>query len=131
MAALNDGGTLIACYATGEVSATGTGSRVGGVVGLNQNNGNLYLCAGMATTLTGTNGAVVGGVTGTNNGGTLTACFTTTTGCKVDGGDGTGGGTRKDCYPIDNKAFGSEGSGVGTESASTETGTPVPSSLRT
>ena len=130
VAALNDGGTLIACYATGEVSATGTGSRVGGVVGLNQNNGNLYLCAGMATTLTGTNGAVVGGVTGTNNGGTLTACFTTTTGCKVDGGDGTGGGTRKDCYPIDNKAFGSEGSGVGTESASTETGTPVPSSLQ-
>ena len=132
VAGLNDSGTLIACYATGEVSGTGSGSRVGGVVGLNQNNGNLYLCAGMATTLTGDAGGAVGGVTGTNSGGTLTACFTTTTDCKVDGGDGTGGGTQKDCYPIDNKAFGNEGSGVGMESASTEAGTstPVPSSLQ-
>ena len=132
VAGLNDSGTLIACYATGEVSGTGSGSRVGGVVGLNQNNGNLYLCAGMATTLTGDAGGAVGGVTGTNSSGTLTACFTTTTDCKVDGGDGTGGGTQKDCYPIDNKAFGNEGSGVGMESASTEAGTstPVPSSLQ-
>ena len=132
VAGLNNGGTLVACAGTAEVSGTGSGSRVGGVVGLNQNNGNLYLCAGMATTLTGDAGGAVGGVTGTNSGGTLTACFTTTKDCKVDGGDGTGGGTRKDCYPIDNKAFGSEESGVGTKSASTETGTgtPVPSSLQ-
>ena len=136
-------GTLIACYATGEVSGTGSQSRIGGVVGFNQNgdgtatarNGstrgatatgsNLYLCAGMATTLTGDAGAVVGGVTGTNSDGTLNACFTTTMDCKVDGGDNTGGGTQKDCYPIENKAFGSDGSGVGMESASTKDNSPA------
>ncbi|WP_300721187.1 GLUG motif-containing protein, partial [uncultured Alistipes sp.] len=88
----NGGGTLTACYATGNVIGTGTGTDpiyVGGVTGSN-NLGTLTACYHAAETVSGPTGTT-GGVAGRNfkgsmsGGGIITACYW---------GGGTGGTTQ-------------------------------------
>ena len=75
----NNGATLTACYATGDVtleSITGGDTFAGGVVGVNTVSTLKACYAWGSVTGSKSSGAVyVGGVTGTNDSGTLTACY--------------------------------------------------------
>jgi hypothetical protein len=76
----NNGATLTACYATGDVTAERdprNNTYAGGVVGFN-GVGTLTACyatGNVTGTGTGSGSIYVGGVTGTNDLGTLTACY--------------------------------------------------------
>ena len=75
----NNGATLTACYATGDVTLVSNGSvtyYAGGVVGNNGSSSTLKACyAWGSVTGSGSGTIYVGGVTGTNDEGTLTACY--------------------------------------------------------
>ena len=110
----NNGGTISACYATGD--ASGTGNHVGGLVGYN---GGGTIRASYATgTVTGS-GEKVGGLVGENTG-TIRACYATgdATGAVSLGNSRVGGlvgqntgGTIRACYATGNAT--GTGSGVG------------------
>ena len=76
----NNGATLTACYATGDVTAERdprNNTYAGGVVGFN-GGGTLTACyatGNVTVTGDGTGSIYVGGVTGSNDLGTLTACY--------------------------------------------------------
>ena len=97
----NGGGTLTACYATGNVTGTGTGTGscyVGGVTGDNAS-GTLTACYHATGDVTGASGST-GGVAGRNfkdsmfDGGIITACYWngTVTGDNGIGNDMTNAG---------------------------------------
>ena len=65
-----NGGTVQACYSTGNVS----GSDAGGVVGYNDSGCTVKACYHASGNVTG-NGFSTGGVVGQNNNGTVTACY--------------------------------------------------------
>lgn len=75
----NNGATLTACYATGDVTLVSNGSvtyYAGGVVGNNGSSSTLKACyAWGSVTGSGSGTVYVGGVTGSNDLGTLTACY--------------------------------------------------------
>ena len=76
----NNGATLTACYATGDVTLVSNGTDsyfAGGVVGNNGSSSTLKACyAWGSVTGSKSSGTVyVGGVTGSNDLGTLTACY--------------------------------------------------------
>ena len=89
----NNGATLTACYATGDVtleSINQYGTFAGGVVGTN-GGGILTACyAWGSVTGSGSGTVYTGGVTGSNDLGTLTACYHAKG--TVSGPDGTTGG---------------------------------------
>lgn len=112
-------GTVINCYNTGEV--TGTGSSVGGVVGLNN-----MIVTNCYNTGTITSEKYVGGVVGRNNDGTVINCYNTgtVTGTNTDiSSYATDGGVVgynyngivEDCYYLQGTA--SRGLGSGGESS--------------
>ena len=130
----NNGATLTACYATGDVTAERdprNNTYAGGVVGFN-GVGTLTACyaTGKVTgTGTGSGSIYVGGVTGDNASGTLTACYHAAE--TVSGPDGaTGGVTGRNydanvgipsitaCYWQNNQA-----QGIGNNQAGTTDGT--------
>ena len=75
----NNGATLTACYATGDVTLVSNGSvtyYAGGVVGNNGSSSTLKACyAWGSVTGSGSGTVYTGGVTGSNDLGTLTACY--------------------------------------------------------
>lgn len=75
----NNGATLTACYATGDVTLVSNDIGTyfaGGVVGSNGSSSTLKACyAWGSVTGSGSGTVYVGGVTGTNDLGTLTACY--------------------------------------------------------
>lgn len=75
----NNGATLTACYATGDVTLVSNGTDsyfAGGVVGSNGSSSTLKACyAWGSVTGSGSGTVYVGGVTGSNDSGTLTACY--------------------------------------------------------
>ena len=89
----NDGGTIRACYATGD--ATGTGNSVGGLVGLSFGTISACYATGNAS------GRTIGGLVGRNDG-TISACYATGdatgTGTTVGGLVGSSRGTIRACY---------------------------------
>ena len=91
----NNGATLTACYATGDVTAERdprNNTYAGGVVGFN-GVGTLTACyatGNVTGTGTGSGSIYVGGVTGNNASGTLTACYHAAE--TVSGPDGATGG---------------------------------------
>ena len=89
----NNGATLTACYATGDVTLVSNGPNTycaGGVVGSNGVS-TLQACyAWGSVTGSGSGTVYVGGVTGTNDVGTLTACYHAKG--TVSGPDGATGG---------------------------------------
>ena len=90
----NNGATLTACYATGDVTLVsndiGT-CYAGGVVGNNGSSSTLKACyAWGSVTGSGSGTVYVGGVTGSNDLGTLTACYHAKG--TVKGSDGATGG---------------------------------------
>ena len=91
----NNGATLTACYATGDVTAERdprNNTYAGGVVGFN-GVGTLTACyatGNVTGTGTGSGSIYVGGVTGDNASGTLTACYHAAE--TVSGPDGATGG---------------------------------------
>lgn len=130
----NNGATLTACYATGDVTAERdprNNTYAGGVVGFN-GGGTLTACyatGNVTGTGTGTGSIYVGGVTGDNASGTLTACYHAAE--TVSGPDGaTGGVTGRNydanvgipsitaCYWQNNQA-----QGIGNNQAGTTDGT--------
>ena len=130
----NNGATLTACYATGDVTAERdprNNTYAGGVVGFN-GVGTLTACyatGNVTGTGTGTGSCYVGGVTGDNASGTLTACYHAAE--TVSGPDGaTGGVTGRNydanvgipsitaCYWQNNQA-----QGIGNNQAGTTGGT--------
>ena len=130
----NNGATLTACYATGDVTAERdprNNTYAGGVVGFN-GGGTLTACyatGNVTVTGDGTGSIYVGGVTGDNASGTLTACYHAAE--TVSGPDGaTGGVTGRNydanvgipsitaCYWQNNQA-----QGIGNNQAGTTDGT--------
>lgn len=130
----NNGATLTACYATGDVTAERdprNNTYAGGVVGFN-GVGTLTACyatGNVTGTGTGSGSIYVGGVTGDNASGTLTACYHAAE--TVSGPDGaTGGVTGRNydanvgipsitaCYWQNNQA-----QGIGNNQAGTTDGT--------
>lgn len=131
----NNGATLTACYATGDVTLVSNGTDsyfAGGVVGFN-GGGTLTACyatGNVTGTGTGSGSIYVGGVTGDNASGTLTACYHAAE--TVSGRDGatTGGVTGRNydanvgipsitaCYWQNNQA-----QGIGNNQAGTGDGT--------
>ena len=75
----NNGATLTACYATGDVTLESNGSDIyyaGGVVGSNSSSCTLKACYAWGNVTGSGSGTIyVGGVTGSNDLGTLTACY--------------------------------------------------------
>ena len=92
----DNGATLTACYATGNVTferASTINTFAGGVVGSNGSGSILSACyatGNVTGTGEGTGSIYVGGVTGDNASGTLTACYHATG--TVNGPDGATGG---------------------------------------
>ena len=90
----NNGASLTACYATGDVTLVSNDIGTyfaGGVVGSNGSSSTLKACyAWGSVTGSGSGTVYVGGVTGTNDCGTLTACYHATG--TVSGPDGATGG---------------------------------------
>ena len=90
----NNGATLTACYATGDVTLVSNGTDsyyAGGVVGSNGSSCTLKACYAWGNVTGSGSGTVyVGGVTGTNDLGTLTACYHAKG--TVKGSDGATGG---------------------------------------
>lgn len=90
----NNGATLTACYATGDVTLVSNGTDsyfAGGVVGSNGSSSTLKACyAWGSVTGSGSGTVYTGGVTGSNDLGTLTACYHAKG--TVKGSDGATGG---------------------------------------
>ena len=130
----NNGATLTACYATGDVTAERdprNNTYAGGVVGFN-GGGTLTACyatGNVTVTGDGTGSIYVGGVTGSNDSGTLTACYHAT-GTVSGPVEATGGVTGRNynasvgapvitaCYWQNN-----QGQGIGFNQAGTTDGT--------
>ena len=72
----NNGGTVTACSSTGDVTATGSDGRAGGVVGANEISGKVIACYATGNvTATGSDGRA-GGVVGFNSSsGSVTVCY--------------------------------------------------------
>ena len=73
---LGNGCSLMACYSTGDVTATITDgyAHVGGVVGINSQ-GTVTACYHATGEITSSGGDRIGGIAGSNNQGTFTACY--------------------------------------------------------
>lgn len=73
---LGNGCSLMACYSTGNVTATITGgyAHVGGVVGIN-GQGTVTACYHATGEITSSVGDRIGGIAGCNDQGTFTACY--------------------------------------------------------
>lgn len=73
----NAGGKVVGCSSTASVTANGSSSRVGGVVGNNMMNATVVACyhTGGAITGDGTGNIYAGGVVGRNNGAQVVACY--------------------------------------------------------
>ena len=137
----NNGATLTACYATGDVTAERdprNNTYAGGVVGFN-GVGTLTACyatGNVTGTGTGSGSIYVGGVTGDNASGTLTACYHAAE--TVSGPDGaTGGVTGRNydanvgipsitaCYWQNNQAQGIGNNQAGTTDGTTQVDGPT------
>ena len=125
----NNGGTISACYATGNASGSGF---VGGLVG-NNNNGAISACyaTGNASGI-----RFVGGLAGTNGSGTISACYATGNALGViffvGGLVGSNGGTISACYATGNVDGGTNVGGLvgdGSGSSSTVTNSYFGSSV--
>ena len=130
----NNGATLTACYATGDVTAERdprNNTYAGGVVGFN-GVGTLTACyatGNVTGTGTGSGSIYVGGVTGDNASGTLTACYHAAE--TVSGPDGATGGVTGRNYdanvgiPSITACFwqNNQGQGIGFNQAGTTDGT--------
>ena len=80
----NAGGEVVGCSSTASVTANGSNSRVGGVVGNNMMNATVVACYHTTGEITATIGNTnAGGVVGRNNGAQVVACYAS---CKVDSG---------------------------------------------
>ena len=92
---LGNGCSLMACYSTGNVTATITGgyAHVGGVVGIN-GQGTVTACYHATGEITSSVGDRIGGIAGCNDQGTFTACYWEN---NLNSGTGSGstGGTAK------------------------------------
>ena len=76
-------GQISNCYSTGDVTARGDESYVGGLVGLSRKGGPISACYTTGS-VTGENSASVGGLVGHNSAGQISACYSTGS---VTGGD--------------------------------------------
>ena len=89
----NAGGKVVGCSSTASVTANGSSSRVGGVVGNNMMNATVVACyhTGGAITGDGTGNIYAGGVVGRNVVSQVTACYAS---CNVNisNGQGNAGG---------------------------------------
>ena len=113
----NNGGTISACYATGDV--TGGNAAVGGLVGQNLS-GTISACyaTGDIRDISGGNDANVGGLVGQNLSGTISACYATG---DISGGNdavvgglvGYNSGTISACYSTGSATGGEIGVAVG------------------
>ena len=80
----NADGEVVGCSSTALVTANGSNSRVGGVVGINMMDATVVACYHTTGTITATIGNTnAGGVVGRNNGAQVVACYAS---CKVDSG---------------------------------------------
>ena len=80
----NSGGEVVGCSSTALVTANGSNSRVGGVVGNNMMNATVVACYHTTGSITATIGNTnAGGVVGRNNGAQVVACYAS---CEVDSG---------------------------------------------
>ncbi len=72
----NAGGKVVGCSSTASVTANGSNSRVGGVVGNNMMNATVAACYHTTGAITATIGDTnAGGVVGRNNGAQVVACY--------------------------------------------------------
>lgn len=72
----NAGGKVVGCSSTASVTANGSNSRVGGVVGNNMMNATVAACYHTTGAITATIGNTnAGGVVGRNNGAQVVACY--------------------------------------------------------
>ncbi len=82
----NAGGKVVGCSSTASVTANGSNSRVGGVVGNNMMNATVVACYHTTGEITATIGNTnAGGVVGRNNGAQVVACYAS---CKVEVNNG-------------------------------------------
>ena len=80
----NAGGEVVGCSSTAPVTANGSNSRVGGVVGNNMMDATVVACYHTTGAITATIGNTnAGGVVGRNNGAQVVACYAS---CEVDSG---------------------------------------------
>ena len=78
----NAGGEVVGCSSTASVTANGSNSRVGGVVGNNMMNATVVACYHTTGAITATIGDTnAGGVVGRNSGARVVACYAS---CKVE-----------------------------------------------
>lgn len=78
----NAGGEVVGCSSTASVTANGSNSRVGGVVGNNMMNATVAACYHTTGAITATIGNTnAGGVVGRNSGAQVVACYAS---CKVE-----------------------------------------------
>ena len=78
----NAGGEVVGCSSTASVTANGSNSRVGGVVGNNMMNATVVACYHTTGAITATIGNTnAGGVVGRNSGAQVVACYAS---CKVE-----------------------------------------------
>ena len=82
----NAGGEVVGCSSTASVTANGSNSRVGGVVGNNMMNATVVACYHTTGAITATIGDTnAGGVVGRNNGAQVVACYAS---CAVEVNNG-------------------------------------------
>ncbi|MCS3081208.1 fimbrillin family protein [Bacteroides ovatus] len=94
---LGNGCSLMACYSTGNVTATSTdGSFVGGVVGINSQ-GTVTGCYHATGEITSLGGGRIGGIVGENYIGTVAACYWDS---NLSSGTGSNNG-RDDTHKVD------------------------------
>lgn len=94
---LGNGCSLMACYSTGNVTATITygHANVGGVVGIN-GQGTVTACYHATGEITSSVGDRIGGIAGCNDQGTFTACYWENNQEQGTGSGSTGGTTQVD-----------------------------------
>ena len=95
---LGNGCSLMACYSTGNVTATITdgSASVGGVVGIN-GQGTVTACYHATGEITSSGGDRIGGIAGCNDQGTFTACYWEN---NLNSGTGSNSGT-DDTHKVD------------------------------
>ena len=116
-------GTVENCYNTGNISGldSGTGNRVGGVVGWNDSGATVENCYNTGSVNVSGNSSAVGGVVGCNQGGSVQNCYNTGTVTGLDSGTsnyvggvvGWNSGNVTNCYNTDSITVTGSGGRVG------------------
>ena len=98
---LGNGCSLMACYSTGNVTATITygHANVGGVVGIN-GQGTVTACYHATGEITSSVGDRIGGIAGCNDQGTFTACYWENNQEQGTGSGSTGGTVKDDTHKV-------------------------------